>query len=436
MSEPQATVGQPAGEEPARQMSKLRTDVLWNVASLGVLGVGGVLLNILIAVFYGASDLGIFNEVYAIYIVFAQFAVGGVHWSALKHVAQHTDHPRRCAAIIAAALALGVLFAAASSLVFWLSRPLCARVLGDANVATGMAWATLGLFFFSINKVLMAVLNGYRRMKLYAVFSALRPVLMVAALGGIILAGWPGSRLAGIFSASEIVLFIGLGTSVRRHLGVPRWRELKLWIGTHLPFGAKSFASGMLMELNTRVDVLMLGYFTSARLVGGYSLGATLAEGLSQLSIVFRTNFNPLLTRYLTEGRGEELRSLFRKGKRAGYLAVGGVGALAILLFPHVVGFVTRSPDFRQSWLVFAILTGGIIVTAGYTPFGQILIQGGRPGWHCLMTLAAVLFNVLFNGLFIPVWGLAGAAVATALALCFSVVLINILAYRFFGVRI
>jgi hypothetical protein len=92
---------------------------------------------------------------------------------------------------------------------------------------------------------------------------------------------------------------------------------------------------------------------------GGYSLGTTLAEGLSQLSIVFRTNFSPLLTRYLAEGRDQELRSLFRKGKRAGYLAVGGVGAVAILLFPYVVGFVTRNPDFRQSWLVFAILTGG-----------------------------------------------------------------------------
>lgn len=242
--------------------------------------------------------------------------------------------------------------------------------------------------------------------------------------------------LAGIFSAAEIVLFIGLALSVRGHLGIPRLRELKLWMGTHLPFGVKSFASGMLMELNTRVDVLMLGYFTSGSVVGGYSLGAMLAEGLSQLSIVFRTNFNPLLTRYLAEGRNEELRSLFRHGKRAGYLVVGGVGTLAILLFPYVVGFVTRNPDFRHSWLVFAILTGGVIVTAGYTPFGQILIQGGRPGWHGVMTLAAVLCNALLNWLFIPVWGPAGAAVATALALCFSVVLVNMLTYRFFRVRI
>ena len=58
--------------------TKFRRDVLYNVAGLGVAGVCGILLNFLIGTLYDAAALGIFNQVFATYIIFAQFAVLGV----------------------------------------------------------------------------------------------------------------------------------------------------------------------------------------------------------------------------------------------------------------------------------------------------------------------------------------------------------------------
>src|SRR5262245_13312658 len=51
------------------------------------MGVAGLALNFLIAAFYDAATLGVFNQVYTIYILLSQVAVAGIHLSVLKHAA-------------------------------------------------------------------------------------------------------------------------------------------------------------------------------------------------------------------------------------------------------------------------------------------------------------------------------------------------------------
>src|SRR5690349_7530199 len=74
------------GAEPLmkieKNMSQFRVEVIWNLASFVILGLSGVLINILIGYAYDASALGVFNQVFAVYIFFSQLAVGGIHLSA------------------------------------------------------------------------------------------------------------------------------------------------------------------------------------------------------------------------------------------------------------------------------------------------------------------------------------------------------------------
>ena len=65
---------------------KFTSDLIWNFFSLGILACSGIIINIFIARYYGSSYLGVFNQVFAIYILLSQFAIGGVHFSTLKHI--------------------------------------------------------------------------------------------------------------------------------------------------------------------------------------------------------------------------------------------------------------------------------------------------------------------------------------------------------------
>ena len=58
---------------------KFSKDLLWNASAFALSALLGVLVNLLIVRFYDPAALGVFNLVYASYILLSQLAVGGVH---------------------------------------------------------------------------------------------------------------------------------------------------------------------------------------------------------------------------------------------------------------------------------------------------------------------------------------------------------------------
>ena len=419
-----------------RALGKHGQDVLWNFVSFAIMGVCGVLINFIIAGFYDPAALGVYNQVYAVYIVSSQFAVVGVHLSVLKYVAQYNDQPDEVRNIITAGMLLSTVFALAACGVLWALRWPIAGWMDSPGVGRGLGWALPGLFFFSLNKVILFVLNAQERMKLYAVFQALRYVLMIAVIVVVALLGLAGEYLSSVFTICELVLFLGMLPTIRAQLGWPALPALRRWTRLHFDFGMRGFLSNVLLGLNPRVDVLILGYFSSDYVVGVFSLAASAAEGLYQLPVVLRTNLNPRLVQLIAGEKMEELRTLARRSMRLTYLSILAVGAAAVAVYPLGLYLVANPQKFMQSWPIFAILTAGIVLASGYIPFSNILLLAGRPGTHTLMISLQVLFNIVGNLLLVPVMGGYGAAIATALSYVFLIFLVKIFARRVLSLEI
>jgi O-antigen/teichoic acid export membrane protein len=115
---------------------------------------------------------------------------------------------------------------------------------------------------------------------------------------------------------------------------------------------------------------------------------------------------------------------------------MAAVGLIAALLYPFAVRLLSGGGEFAESWLPFALLMGGIVAISGYYPFHQTLLMADLPAWHTLLMSGTVGCNVLFNALLIPRLGIAGAALATGLALGMSVVLLKLLVRRLVGLRL
>ena len=56
-------------------------DLIWNYISIIILALSGPVFNAIIIWFYNPEALGVFNQVYAYYIVLSQVCVWGVHMS-------------------------------------------------------------------------------------------------------------------------------------------------------------------------------------------------------------------------------------------------------------------------------------------------------------------------------------------------------------------
>jgi O-antigen/teichoic acid export membrane protein len=422
---------------PGLRSRRFGRDVIWNLASLAILAASGLVINIVIARCCGADALGVFNQVFAVYIMLSQFAVGGVHLSVLKQVSYHQSDPRQAAMAATSGLALATSLASLVAMATFLLKDACAWALDSRPVAQGVALIAPGLLFFSLNKVLLSILNGLRFMRAYAVFQSLRFVLILAAIGAIIAAGWPDAWLAGSLSIAEFLLFAALSLYVAAAVVPIRIGDARHdMMREHLRFGLRGFGSGVLSEINTRVDVLMLGWFTSDARVGIYSFAAILAEGFGQIPAVVRRNVDPILGLHFADGTVRQIRSFTRRVKHGTYLAMVAICLVAVAAYPLAITWVVRDQALAASSPVFAILMIGIALSAGYRPFFGLLLQGGRPGAHTFCTALVVGLNVVLNAALIPFLGVHGAAVATMIVWVLEAVLVACCGRALFGVRL
>jgi len=416
--------------------SKFGRDVLWNTVSTLILGITGIVVNALIARFYGPGTLGVFNQVLVIYLFTAQFSVGGLQFSVLRHVSQYADQQTICNRLISSAIAMTVVLALAVSIITWALRGFVGRLLGSPDVSTALTYVLPGITFFAVNKVLMAVINANRHMRAFSVFQASRYLLILLLLVGAIITHRSGVTLAGVLSVAELLLLICLIPYCLRLFTPVSPMSWFAWCKKHIVFGAKSFFGGVLTEINTRVDILMLGFFLSDRSVGIYSLAAFVAEGLLQLPVVLRTNVNPLITKKFFSGQTQELSEMIRRGVKLAYVAMGFILLLAVFVYPLYVRFLVGGVGFMSSWPLFGILAAGIAISSGYLPFRMILLQTGYPGMHTLFVSSIAVTNVMLNAVLIPFLGMYGAAFATALSLSLSVVYLMVLVRRCAGMSL
>lgn len=423
---------------PPNPLSKgrLASGAIWSMAGFAVLAASGLAFNALIGRWYGAEAVGILNQVFAVYIVLAMMSGLGVQLSALHHIAPHSTDPAACRAIVTSALIVTAALSLTICLAAWAATPLLARILDSRAVGQGFLWALPGVFFFALNKVMLNALNGLFQIRALAVFQSLRFVLAIAMLALIIRLDLPATATPGCLSGAEILLVVFLGIYLRRHIGPVALVELNGWVKRHLSFGVKGVLGGVVSEINTRVDVLMLGIFVSDRLVGIYSIAALVVEGLAKLADVLRFPINPYLSSEIAAGRLAELVRHLRWAVRTSYGAVILMVLTAAALYPLLPKIVINDPQFEDSFVPFAILAAGLAAGGGYRPLNLILSQAGHPGHQTLLHLLNAGTNLVLNLVLIPPLGINGAAAATAIVFVLNVGFIKWLFYRATGCRI
>lgn len=410
--------------------SKFSQDLIWNYASFALLAISGILINLIIAFFYGAASLGRFNLIYTVYILLSQFSVGGIHYSALVHLAKYETNIERVQIIIGSALVPTVLLSLFFSLLLFFSSNVIAAYIGGQSIAAGLMIVAPALLFFSVNKVLLASLNGLQYMRAYAFGQALRYILMLIFILYICMCRYNEVWLSANFLFAEIILAIFLTTFTLFVLKGKVLTNLQ-WLKTHIEFGIKGFLTGVFVEMNSRVDILILGHFVSNQSVGVYSFVAMMAEGIYQLLVVIRTILNPFLVKYLTEDSFLNLRSLIIDTRKIVYPIFIIIAVCTLLVYPIFIDIFLPGRGFAEGWLVLAILLVGIVIASGFIPFDTILANAGYPGQQTFQAGLVVITNALMNFLLVPSFGIVGSAIATMIAsYIFSILYLNYLTKR------
>jgi stage V sporulation protein B len=416
---------------------RTRRDLGWNLVPVVLLAVVGLGLKLLIGRpdWWGKAALGVFNLVTISWFSFAVLGAFGLQFAVLRAVAEDPGDRDRVAAVVVGALIPTVVLAAAATGLYLLLRGPFGALQGPA-VAEGMLWAAPGLFCFAINKVLLGVVNGLRRMRAFAIYTSLRYVLIAA---GLVLARWwrlDADQLPVIWTVSEGALLLVLLGELVATVRLARGAGWVAWARRHLGFGARGVGATLAAEVNSKLDVWLLGTAASNAQVGIYALASALFEGVMQLAVVLQNLVNPVLARHIASGAHGDAEVIVRRARRWFVPSLAGVALLGAALYPLLIPTLIGDPDFLDGAWPFAILMVGVVLASPYLPFIQVLLMAALPGWHTGYVFATVAVSFASNAALIPLLGMRGAALSAAISLVASALILRWLVRARAGLRI
>ncbi len=401
------------GEGGLRRFSR---DVTFNIASVGIIGISGLLLNIMIAAIYGPLAMGMFNQILAIYIILGQLAPLGFHLSVLSFLPQLNDKPELQRSAFSSALSMTIVSALLVCSCGFLSSHTIGKVLGSELVERGIVWAIPGLWCFAVNKVLLGALNGARHMRMFAVAQSMRVVAWIAAMSVCVIIKTPVHVLPVVLTIGDVLLLCVIMPYSISVFGFTPPKYWAGWISRHFRFGRSVMFSGLMMDMNTKADVLMLGIWCSDHIVGIYSFASMFIEGLAQIPGVLRENINPLISALLQKNRYHQIKAFIRRINYYTIPAMAIIVCFSSIAFPWFTMLVTGNPDFLNGQKAFIILGIGLTISSGFIPFHMLLNQSGHPRHFTGFVLSVLLSNIALNAIMIPLWQDVGAAIATTIA--------------------
>lgn len=389
-------------------------DLLWNYVSLAIMSLSGLLLNCLIALVYDVAIVGIYNRTYAWYCICSQITVMGIHMSVLRLIPENKEDIEKCKQIVSSALIVCIVFSLICIVLIELLFPYI--IVNNPLLLKSMQLAMPGLLFFSINKVLLNCLNGLLDMKAYAFFQSLRYIFMIGIVAYISFQNIKGEYLSLCYLLSELMLSILLYIYLNRRKLIRGKIKLDI-IKQHIQFGLAIIPANMVVELNTKVDIVCLGFFLHDDFwIGIYSFAIIFIEGFYQLYVVIRKFFNPRITEsYLCNNfvkNMEEMKAHLKTYSRI----LSPIVLLLIIIGYYIICHLIKRTEYIIG-IQFLLIIGSAIVFSGRKIiFGNIFSQTGFPLYESMINLFTVTINFVFNLIFINCWGVYGAAYATAVS--------------------
>lgn len=238
--------------------------------------------------------------------------------------------------------------------------------------------------------------------------------------------GVMGAALALL--ASRLLPTVLLAVWLREHLRLaPRW--VPSLSNALLMKGGLFALSLFVMQLNYRVDVLMLERVSGMASVGIYSVGVTVCELLKELPlaiglVLFARSANARLSPPASGGPGglERVRSMEELGKVARVtMALIAVIALGLAVAaPWVIPWCYGA-EFAGSVRVIWCLLPGVMALALFLILQFFAAGQGKPGLVLRAFVPALILNILLNLAWIPRWHEVGAALSSTVSYALAV---------------
>lgn len=179
------------------------------------------------------------------------------------------------------------------------------------------------------------------------------------------------------------------------------------------------------------IDQIMIKWLLTLDSVGIYSISLRLASGINLLLVGFQAAWAPLVFRnyHLPEAK---------TSIAAVFLIVGIGGACLIMMttvfIPEILRVLVSSSYYESYICVPYLMFSSLFICLGRY-FAVGINIANKTNWFVLSTVISAFINIVLNIVFIPSFGLLGAAVATMISALFLMVIEITISQHYFKIN-
>ena len=389
-----------------------RTIQLGSIYSIGSISQGAlfVLLFPIYTSFLSPQDFGIIGLISITVSLLTRFVSSPLN-SAFTRFYYAPEYREKSGILLFNLFLWALLIITCFAVIFWrISEYLAGILLQDRNLAHLLKIYALILFLQPFSSLFLCLLRMLERAK-YFVFTSISSLLLSAGLTLYLLTVLKKGVLAlivGNLLSLIVTIIMVLPVFIKKS-------TFKLSRSTLIP--PLKYAYPLLLSEYSNLliqsgDRYVLRIFNSVSTVGLYSFGYQIA-GILQTALVtpLKQALQPVVLKQ--EEDPEAIRHLLRMGATYFYL-IGCAACLLISLFSReILMLFARKEVFWAAWVIVPTITYSYVQhgLGNFVGWGMGLM---KKSFHVSgIVLVAALVNIGLNFLFIPQWGMLGAAFAT-----------------------
>ncbi len=219
-------------------------------------------------------------------------------------------------------------------------------------------------------------------------------------------------EIDGIIIANVIFYFLTAVFTIHSFKGLLNLPpiNIKVW-SKFLKYGIFIYAAMLISYLNLRIDIYLLKYITSDdKIVGFYSIAVSFAEIIwilpDSVSMVLFPN---------VASKSFNTKTQTIKVMSSSFIIIC-IGSLLIIGFGKVAILMVYGKQYLPSYHPLLYLLPGIMMYPFVRILGVDISARGNPSWMLVVNLVGLFVNLFFNFKLIPIYGAAGAAIASSIS--------------------
>lgn len=381
------------------------------------------LYRILMARWLGPDQYGLFSLAFSVFMIGMLFTKIGIPAGVTRFVSKYRgkEDAARIRGTIFSGLEITLpLGFVAGAVLFFASPFIATQVFHEPGVAPVLRIFAVTLPIRTFVKNVMQVFKAFQRMDYFTLVEhVVQSIVLVLITAALIYTGHGVIGAAAAYALSMVVAavfgFYLLQTRIFPLIGadhaVVRERRELLW------FSLPLLGSSMVGVISGQIDTIMLGFFsnTSAADVGVYNAAMPTGRLISAFGMAFGTILFPVITEHLARGEEESAVSIASITMRW-TVAVAFPVTLLLTVFSGTILRALFGQAYMAGSFVLAIMAGAALLNATVNPLTKFLKAKDMTQWIFVNSVITTVLNVPLNVALIPVYGIAGAGIATVAA--------------------